>query len=151
MKSTEVRLSLPDSCAVQCAPPSAVARIASWLTAHPCDADTNCRPSMPGGYEGACAPGQERPLAAVPAGAPDAGVPAGAVLAGAAAGGAAEPAAAELAAAGAAEFAPELAAWPPAAWSVPVPHPATTTDREARASNRVRMPCRRRNRARGCA
>ena len=60
MKSTEVRLSLPDSCAVQCVPPSAVARIAFWLTAHPCDADANCRPSMPGGYEGACAPGQER-------------------------------------------------------------------------------------------
>ena len=74
MKSTEVRLSLPDSCARQCAPPSAVARIVSWPTAHPCAADTNCRPSMPGGYEGACAPGQERPLSAVPVRALDAGV-----------------------------------------------------------------------------
>ena len=106
---------------------------------------------MPGGYEGGCEPGQERPLAAVPAGTPDAGVLAGAVLAGAAAGGAAELIAAAELAAGAAAPVPELAAWPPAAWSVPAPHPATTTDREARARNRMRMPRRRRNRARGCA
>jgi hypothetical protein len=61
---------------------------------------------MPGGYEGACAPGQEGRLAAV-AGAPDAGVAAGAALAGA---GGSVAAAAELVAAGAAEFAPEFAA-----------------------------------------
>jgi hypothetical protein len=57
---------------------------------------------MPGGYEGACAAGQEGPLAAVPAGAPDAGVPAAAALAGA---GGTVAAAGELVAAGAAEFA----------------------------------------------
>lgn len=76
MKSTEVRLSLPDSCLVQCAPPSAVARIVSWLTAQPRDGDTNCRPSMPGGYEGDCAPAHELPCAGAPAAAPGAAAPA---------------------------------------------------------------------------
>jgi hypothetical protein len=79
MKSTEVKLSLPDSCVIQCAPPSAVARIESWLTAQPCAADTNCSPPMPPGYEDGCAAGQERPLAA----AADAGPPARAEMAGA--------------------------------------------------------------------
>src|SRR5262245_30502074 len=134
-KSTEVRLSLPDSCRVQWAPPSAVARIVSWLTAQPRDGDTNCRPSMAGGSEAACAPAQELPCAGAPAAAPGADAPADA-----------EPAAAEPAGpAGAAEGAPvEVAAaaalpaadppCPPAAETVPVSHPATTTERAAKAS-----------------
>ncbi|MGH3211989.1 MAG: hypothetical protein ACRDNO_29940, partial [Trebonia sp.] len=40
---------------------------------------------------------------------------------------------------------------PPADWSVPVPHPAATSEAAARTKNRVRMPCRRRNRTCGCA
>jgi hypothetical protein len=89
---------------------------------------------MPGGYEGACAPGQERPLSAVTARALDAGVPAPAELAVAADDGIAAAdndgiaadndgiadndggvAAAEGAATGVAGFAAEAACWPPAA------------------------------------
>jgi hypothetical protein len=55
---------------------------------------------MPGGYEGACAPGQEDP----PAAAPDAGAVAGAELAAAG-----DVAAAEVADAGAAGLAAEVA------------------------------------------
>lgn len=68
---------------------------------------------MPGGYEGACAPGQERPLSAVPVRALDAGVLALAELAAAANGVAAADndggvvAAAEVMASGVAELAAE--------------------------------------------
>src|SRR5262249_11443545 len=40
---------------------------------------------------------------------------------------------------------------PAAAETALVPHPATTTERAAMASSRIRMPCRRRNRRRGYA
>ena len=59
----------------------------------------------------------------------------------------------ELAGAGDAAAAAEVEAGPgpPAGRAVPAPHPAATSEAAARTSNRVRMPCRRRNRARGCA
>jgi hypothetical protein len=91
----------------------------------------------------ACAPWQAAPAVLVPAAAPVAGVLVPAVPAADDAGAAA----AEVEPAGGAED----VACPPVDASVPVPHPAATSEAAARPKNRVRMPFRRRNRPRGCA
>jgi hypothetical protein len=125
--------------------------IVSCPTAQPTAAETNCiAVKPPASRVGMAEPGQVWPAGlgcpelAVPVA--DAGVPAGVEPVGVGAVVAGE----EVAATGAVECVPEVAAAPPGVATVLVPHPAAIMEREARAINRVRMPCRRRHASRGC-